>query len=268
MVILAVLGAIWKRSQYLTKVRTGLASSKGHLLLEEDGLRTHSRRLLAASGTAAAGTEAEEKPGRPRADDRAALEAIVSVLRSGIPWEMLSRKQFGLSGMTAWRQLEVWTRAGVWNELQRRLLDDPPGSKRWALTGPNPADRAKAGSNHHLLVDAQGLPLTESVEAANVHDTYELFPLVDSVPAVRTPPGSDDSGPESCTETRSTCPRGSGVGCGCAASRLVSRVQTSNPRSGWDATTGLWSAHSPGRTSYAAVESATSTGTTSTSDSS
>ncbi len=152
-------------------------------------MRTHSRRLLAASGTAAVGTEAEEKPGRPRADDRAALEAIVSVLRSGIPWEMLSRKQFGLSGMTAWRQFEVWTRAGVWNELQRRLLDDPPGSKRWALTGPNPADRAKAGSNHHLLVDAQGLPLTESVEAANVHDTYELFPLVDSVPAVRTPPG-------------------------------------------------------------------------------
>ena len=66
----------------------------------------------------------KKKPGRPRADYRAALEAIVFVLRSGIPWEMLPRKQFGLSGMTAWRRLEEWTRAGVWEELQRRLLDE------------------------------------------------------------------------------------------------------------------------------------------------
>ncbi|RKH47352.1 hypothetical protein D7X12_03210 [Corallococcus sicarius] len=33
------------------------------------------------------------------------------------------------------------------------------------------------------------MPLTESVTAANVHDTHELFPLVDSVPAVRLPSG-------------------------------------------------------------------------------
>ena len=26
--------------------------------------------------------------------------------------------------MTAWRRLEEWTRAGVWEELQRRLLDE------------------------------------------------------------------------------------------------------------------------------------------------
>jgi transposase len=62
--------------------------------------------------------------GRPRADDRAALEAIVFVLRSGIPWEMLPTKQFGLSGMTAWRRLEEWTRAGVFDKLQRALLDE------------------------------------------------------------------------------------------------------------------------------------------------
>ena len=62
--------------------------------------------------------------GRPRADDRAALETIVFVLRSGIPWEMLPRRQFGLSGMTAWRRIEEWTRAGVWGKLQERLLDE------------------------------------------------------------------------------------------------------------------------------------------------
>lgn len=62
--------------------------------------------------------------GRPRADDRAALEAIVFVLRTGIPWEMLPTKQFGLSGMTAWRRLEQWTRAGVFEQLQRVLLNE------------------------------------------------------------------------------------------------------------------------------------------------
>ena len=62
--------------------------------------------------------------GRPRVDDRAALEAIVLVLRTGIPWEMLPPKQFGLSGMTAWRRAEEWTRAGVFEHLQRELLDE------------------------------------------------------------------------------------------------------------------------------------------------
>ena len=62
--------------------------------------------------------------GRPRVDDRAALEAIVFVLRSGIPWEMLPPRQFGLSGMTAWRRAEEWIRAGVFEQLQRDLLDE------------------------------------------------------------------------------------------------------------------------------------------------
>jgi transposase len=66
----------------------------------------------------------KKKPGRPRVDDRAALEAIIFVLRSGIPWEMLPTKQFGLSGMTAWRRLEQWTRAGVFEQLQRVLLNE------------------------------------------------------------------------------------------------------------------------------------------------
>jgi transposase len=66
----------------------------------------------------------KKKPGRPPVDDRTALEAIVFVLRTGIPWEMLPTKQFGLSGMTAWRRLEQWTRAGVFEQLQRVLLNE------------------------------------------------------------------------------------------------------------------------------------------------
>ncbi|NOK11872.1 transposase [Corallococcus exercitus] len=54
-----------------------------------------------------------KKLGHPRADDEAEQEAIVLGLRSGFSWEMLPCKQFGLSGMMAWRRLEEWKRTGV-----------------------------------------------------------------------------------------------------------------------------------------------------------
>ncbi|RKH56654.1 IS5 family transposase [Corallococcus llansteffanensis] len=149
----------------------------------------------------------KKKLGRPRANERAALEAIVFVFRTGIAWEMLPAKQFGLSGMTAWRRLEQWTRAGVFEQLQRVLLNEMGqrsqvdfsrasldsssvrAKKGVPFTGKNPTDRAKAGSKHHLLVDRKGLPLAESLTGPNVHDTHELFPLLDAMPDVKHPRG-------------------------------------------------------------------------------
>ncbi|RKG54052.1 transposase [Corallococcus sp. AB011P] len=103
-----------------------------------------------------------KKPGCPRADDRAALEAFVFALRGGIPRKMLPYKQFGLSGMTAWRWLESWTRAGVWEKLQERLFDQLGLRARWTSRGrpstlglferregPEPTNGANAGSKHH-----------------------------------------------------------------------------------------------------------------------
>ena len=63
------------------------------------------------------------KGGRPPVDDRKALEGIVFVLRTGIPWASLP-KQMGLgSGMTCWRRLRDWQAAGVWVRLHHVLLD-------------------------------------------------------------------------------------------------------------------------------------------------
>ena len=76
---------------------------------------------------------------------------------------------------------------GLQSRLDRLLVG--PGFKRGALTGKNPTDRAKAGSKHHLLVDRKGLPLAEGLTGANVHDTHELFPLLDAVPDVKQPRG-------------------------------------------------------------------------------
>ena len=63
------------------------------------------------------------------------------------------------------------------------------GVKGGEHTGPNPTDRARAGSKHHLITDATGLPLAVGLTGANTHDVTQLLPLVDAIPPVRGKPG-------------------------------------------------------------------------------
>ncbi len=63
------------------------------------------------------------KGGRPRIPDRAALTGIVFVLKSGLQWEMLPQEMGCGSGMTCWRRLRDWEKAGVWKKLHKLLLD-------------------------------------------------------------------------------------------------------------------------------------------------
>ena len=65
----------------------------------------------------------EPKGGRPPIPDRACLRGVVFVLRTGIPWEMLPKELGCGSGMTCWRRLRDWQKAGIWDLIHFALLD-------------------------------------------------------------------------------------------------------------------------------------------------
>jgi transposase len=58
-------------------------------------------------------------------------------------------------------------------------------------------DRGRAGSKHHLLVDATGIPLAFSVTGGNRNDVTQLIPLLDKVPPVRGAVGRPRQRPDS-----------------------------------------------------------------------
>ena len=62
--------------------------------------------------------------------------------------------------------------------------------------GPNPTDRGKLGTKHHVLTDAQGIPLAVTVTGANAADVTELLPLVDRIPDLSGDTGDQPTRPE------------------------------------------------------------------------
>jgi transposase len=58
--------------------------------------------------------------GRPRADDRRTLNAILYVLRTGCAWRDLPEK-YG-DDSTAHRRLQRWQDEGVWQRIHQTLL--------------------------------------------------------------------------------------------------------------------------------------------------
>ena len=62
-------------------------------------------------------------PGRKPIGHRQALTGILFVLKTGIPWEHLPQEMGCGSGMTCWRRLRDWQKAGVWAKVMQVLLD-------------------------------------------------------------------------------------------------------------------------------------------------
>jgi transposase len=66
----------------------------------------------------------DRSPGRRRLDDRKCLNGILFVLATGVRWNMLPQQLGYGSGMTCWRRLRDWQRAGVWRRLHQVLLHE------------------------------------------------------------------------------------------------------------------------------------------------
>ena len=73
-------------------------------------------------------------PGRLRTSDRAALEGILFVARTGINWNDLPTALFGASGATCWRRLKEWHEAGVWQRLHEAILAELRAAGRLDLS--------------------------------------------------------------------------------------------------------------------------------------
>ena len=152
--------------------------------------------------------------GRAPADSKQALAGIIFALRTGIPWEHVPATEQWPSGYTCLRRLKVWHRRGVFRRLlvsilselsqrdrlswRRAIVDSasvraPHGGR---AAGPNPTDRRKTGTKHHVLVEAHGIPLVVTMTGANRHDVTELLRLVDSIPKVQGKRGRPRSRPE------------------------------------------------------------------------
>ncbi|HEY2293294.1 MAG TPA: IS5 family transposase [Thermoanaerobaculia bacterium] len=142
------------------------------------------------------------KGGQPPISDRAALTGILFILKTGLPWEDLPCEMDCGCGMSRWRRLRDWPLDGTWDKIQKILLDRSRGADKiaWerapidssfvraayggAATGPSPVDRSKPGSEHHVITDANGIPLASSVTSANTNDITEMAPLFDKLPEV------------------------------------------------------------------------------------
>ena len=61
-------------------------------------------------------------PGRKPISNRQVLTGILFVLKTGVPWEYLPQELGCGSGMTYWRRLRDWQKAGVWGKLHQFLL--------------------------------------------------------------------------------------------------------------------------------------------------
>ncbi len=140
---------------------------------------------------------------RTEPNPRAALGDILFVLRHNLAWNKLPRALGFGCGSACRKRLGEWHAVGVWEEAPRRLAcpparrppnrlvtprrgrQQPAGTQKGEHTGPNPTDRARAGSKHHRLTDAGGIPLAASTSAANRNGVTMLLPLLAAVPTVR-----------------------------------------------------------------------------------
>jgi putative transposase len=139
--------------------------------------------------------------GRPRASNRAVINAIWYVLWTGCQWKAVHRDWFGVSSSVIHERFQRWTRMGIFEKLIKRMAQyyakeqDEGIGWRWQAmdskscaaplggekTGKSPTDRGKLGAKMNLIVDERGAPISIMLTGANRHDKISAIDLIASV---------------------------------------------------------------------------------------
>ena len=138
--------------------------------------------------------------GRPRASDRAVIDAIWYVLWSGCQWKAVHRDWFGVSSSVIHERFQSWTKMGIFEKLMKRMLQYYAKERggigwRWQAmdsknsaaplggekTGKSPTDRGKLGAKINLMVDERGAPISVVLTGANRHDKVSAIDLIVSM---------------------------------------------------------------------------------------
>src|SRR4051794_5901589 len=134
------------------------------------------------------------RTGRPPLPTVEVVETLRFFVRGGVQWRELRAAAGRACGSTLRRRLDEWSATALLRRvpvaLVRMVRAGPGAAASWdvvvdscpvrakrggELTGPNPTDRGKAGTEYHVVASTDGLPLGVVPSAANVHDT-RLFP--------------------------------------------------------------------------------------------
>ncbi len=174
--------------------------------------------------------------GRPRADLRRVLDAIIYRMRSGVQWNQLPRQLGACSTVHGWFQRLVadGVLCEIWAELVRecnelggvqwgwQAADGVMGKSRFEgdARGPNPTDRAKPGTKKSVIVEQGGGPLGVAIAAANVHDTKLLAATIDAIVVQR--PDPDKVAQHLCLDKGYDNPTGEAA---CAAGGYVAHIR-------------------------------------------
>jgi transposase len=123
-------------------------------------------------------------PGHPPSETIRVVAALRRFLREGTPWRGLRAAEDQASGSTLRRCLARWAGTGLLAKVHALLVGMLRGhpdlildtcsvrAKRGGdLTGPNPTDRGKQGTEDHIATDGDGVPVARTTTAATVNDT-------------------------------------------------------------------------------------------------
>jgi hypothetical protein len=106
------------------------------------------------------------------------------VLYTEIPWEFLPRELGVGSGMMCWWRLHLALLAELHAagmlDWSRAVIDSSRAS-----AGKAARNRARPGSNHHVIGEAHGIRLAVPLTGGHRDDLTQLMPLIAAIPPVR-----------------------------------------------------------------------------------